>query len=103
MKNRRSFGVASAGWFTVLRPTERFAPSRLPNRVAISPGQSKGGKSPEQKALDHPDSQEATILSQTMRPSTRDHSFMRPALIVLAAIAIMWVLLSWLCSYGIWR
>jgi hypothetical protein len=41
--NHRGFSVGSAGWFTVLRPTYRFAASRLPAGFRHRSGQAKGG------------------------------------------------------------
>jgi hypothetical protein len=115
--NRRGFRMESAGWFTVLRPNTWFAAARLPGGLRYLVGQSKGAASPrahenptenptaapspgstsvpEQKALDHADSQETAIPSQIMKPGTQDHPLLRPALIVLAASAITSIFL-WL-------
>jgi hypothetical protein len=118
--NRRDFTVAPNGWFSILRPTGWFATIRLPGGFRYLVGQSKGTASPqahenptenpttapppeptsvpEQKALDHAGSQETAIPSQIMKPRTQDHRLMRPALIVLAAAAIRYILLWWLAN-----
>jgi hypothetical protein len=113
--NRREFSVTPNGLFTILKPTGWFATARLPGGFRYLVGQSKRTASlqahenstenptaafppkstfgPEQKAIDHADSQETAILSQSMIPSTHDHRLMRLALIVLAATAITWLFL----------
>jgi len=116
--NRRGFIVASAGWFTVLKPNTWFPASRLPGNFCSYAGQSKGIESPQahenptenpttaptpeitsvpdQNALDHVASQKTAIPLQIMIPSTHDHRLFRPALIILAAIAITWMFLWWI-------
>lgn len=111
--NRREFSVTPNGYFTVLRPTGWFSSVRLPggfryqiglseetefplaqeDATATSPSESTS--MPEQKALDHADSQQTAILSQSMIPSTQDHRLMRTALIILAAIVISYLILWW--------
>jgi hypothetical protein len=112
--NRREFAVTANGFFTVLKPTGWFSAARLPEGFRYLTGRSKGSAAPradenstaalpteptsvpELKALDHADSQETAMLSQSMIPSTHDHSPTRPALIVLAATAITAILLWWI-------
>jgi hypothetical protein len=116
--NRREFTVTPNGFFTILKSTGWFSTVPLPGGFRYRVGQSKGTASPqahenptenptaappleltsvpEQKALDHADSQETAILSQSMIPSTHDHRLMRPALIVVAATAITWIFLWWI-------
>jgi len=115
--NRREFSVTPNGYFTVLRPTGWFSSVRLPGgfryQIGLSeetefpqaqenPTQNPATASPteltyisEQKALDHADSQETAILSQTMKLSTPDHRLLRLALVVLAASAISYLILWW--------
>jgi hypothetical protein len=45
--NRRGFSVASAGYFTVLKPTGWFAASRLPGGFRYVGGQAKAIASPQ--------------------------------------------------------
>ena len=116
--NRRGFIVASAGWFSVLKPNTWFPASRLPGDFCSYADQSKGIASPQahenstenptttpppvstsvpdQNALDCAASQETAIPLQILIPSTQDHRLMRLALIVLAAIAITWMFLWWI-------
>jgi len=121
--NRREFSVTPNGYFTVLRPTGWFSSVRLPggyryqvdlserneyplahenpteNPATASPRESSSV--PEQKALDHADSQQTAILSQSIIPSTQDHRLMRTALIVLAAIVISYLILWW-APFALW-
>jgi hypothetical protein len=112
--NRREFDVTPNGYFTVLKSTGWFSAVRLPGGFRYLVGLSKGTaysqalenptaspppeliSVPVQKSLDHSGSLETAILSQSMIPSTQDHSLMRPVLIALAAIAISWILLWWI-------
>lgn len=111
--NRREFSVTPNGYFTVLRPTGWFSSVRLPggfryqvdlserneyplaheNPEAAPPSTSTFGS--EHKALDHTDSQQTAILSQSMVPSSHNYHLMRTALIVLAAIVISYLILWW--------
>jgi hypothetical protein len=113
--NRRDFAVTANGYFTILKPTGWFSAVRLPGGFRYLVGQSKGTGSPqadenptvsttaappagstfmpEQRGPDGADSQKTAIPLQFTSLSTPDHRLMRPALIVLAAIAISWILL----------
>jgi hypothetical protein len=113
--NRRDFAVTPNGYFSVLKPTRWFSAVPLPGGFRYLVGQSKETTSPlahenptenppaappprstfvlEQKPPDHAGSQEITIPLQFTSLSTHDHQLMRPALIVLAATAITWILL----------
>jgi hypothetical protein len=88
--NRRSFGIEPAGYFNVLRPSTRFIASHLQRRFPYLVRQSSATD------RDHADSQETAKPLQLMTPSTRDYRKLRPALIVLAAIAITLVGLWWI-------
>jgi hypothetical protein len=104
--NHRAFSVGSAGWFTVLRPNKWFATSRFRGSSHHLSGRSVGVAEPavpERKALNHANNPETTLVFQITELNEQDHHPMRLALIVLAAIAIMLVMLSWLCSYGVWH
>jgi hypothetical protein len=98
--NPRDFSGASAGYFTVLKPTGLFAASRLPGafrclrgqRMRLSP---QLNSAPKQKSSNHSDYEETTPRLQTIEPATHDHPLMRPALIVLGATAITSILLWW--------
>ena len=83
--NRRSFGIEPAGFFNVLRPNARFTASHLRRVFPYLPGQSKGT-----------DSQEAAKQLQIMTPGTHDRKILRSVSIVLAAIAITLIALSWI-------
>jgi hypothetical protein len=80
--NRRDFSVEPAGFFNVLRPNTRFIASHLQRRFPYLVRQSKGTETAEPLQL--------------LKPSTQDHGMLRPALIVLAAIAITLIALSWI-------
>jgi hypothetical protein len=88
--NRRGFNVEPAGYFNVLTPSKRFIASRLPIGFHYPLGQSKTTD------REHADSQETAKPLQIMQPSTRDRNILRSGLIVLAAIAITLVALSWI-------
>jgi len=85
--NRRGFSVGSAGEFTILKPNTWFPASRLPGRFRY-----RGNKSP----VRHADSRVMTVPPRILIPSTPDRPLMRPALVVLAAIAITSALLWWI-------
>jgi hypothetical protein len=120
--NRREFSVTPNGYFTVLRPTGWFSSVRLPGGYRYQVDLSERNEYPlahenptenpatafppestisEQKALDHADSQQTAILSQSIIPSTQDHRLMRTALIVLAAIVISYLILWW-APFALW-
>jgi hypothetical protein len=106
--NRRDFSAQLAGFYTLLKPTGWFSAMRLPGGFRYIGGQPKGPASqqvyenatsvPKQRIPSHAGSQEATILSQITAPSTHEHRLIRPALIVLAAIAMTSLLLWWIMS-----
>jgi hypothetical protein len=80
--NRRDFSIEPAGYFNVVKPSTRFVASHLQRRFPYLVRQSKGT------------GQETAL--QIMTPGTRDHGVLRPALIVLAAIAITLLALGWI-------
>jgi hypothetical protein len=97
---RRGFSVGTAGYFTgVLRPTSWFAASRLPDGARYFEHQSTWtatASAPGQRIPTHSRSQATTIPFQITEPDTKDRNLLRPALIVMAAIAITAVLLLWI-------
>ncbi len=93
MKHTR-FSIAPAGWFSVSVPSSRS--SRLTKRSShlyLQPQQQRDSKAT------HPQ----FTLSLATTTERRGHHLLRAAGITLAAASIMWILLSWLCSYGTWR
>lgn len=90
-RTRRKFSVATAGWFTVLKPDLRFPALRLRSGFRDSSSQSVGTI-----AVDHVDSRETANSLQIMMPAAADRRLMRPALIVLTAMMITLGLLLWI-------
>jgi len=100
--NRRGCSTESIGFYTVLRPNKWFAASRLPGSFHYLSSRFKGAAltpAPERKTPSQADSRETTIQSQIMNRSAQDHRLVRPALIVLAAIAIPLIFLWLLHAY----
>jgi hypothetical protein len=93
--NRRGFNVRPAGWFTVLNPAGWFAASRLPGGFRYLGGEPKRREPTFEPMQDQADSQETNLRLQTIEPGAHDHPLMRPALVVLGAIAITSLLLWW--------
>jgi len=113
--NRREFAVTQNGYFTILRPTGWFSATRLPGSTRYLAGKSREATSPQEleyptgnpattpppgsafapvrEAPFHADSRNTAMPLQFMSLTTQDHRLMRPALIVLAASAITWILL----------
>jgi hypothetical protein len=92
--NRRAFSVEPAGYFNVLRPSERFTASHPPGQFSYLPGQSKGTALP--LAYENPAT--AAPFELTSVPDQNDlgyHRPLRPALIVLAATALTLFLVWW--------
>lgn len=99
--NRRDFSVASAGYFTVLKPAGWFAASRLSGGFRYLGGQPEetapeSTSAPKQKAPYRASTEETAPRLQTIERNTHDHPLMRPALVVLGATAITSVLLWWI-------
>ena len=80
--NRRDFGIEPAGYFNVLRPSTRFVASHLQRSFPYLVRQSKGT--------------ETADPLQLLIPRTQGHGVLRPALIVLAAVAITLIALAWI-------
>jgi hypothetical protein len=85
---RRGFSVGTAGYFSVLKSSTWFPASRLPSTPYHLGDRYIGTAEPGSR---HPASS-----PQILAPAVRDHRFMRPALVVLAAVAIAWTLLWWM-------
>jgi hypothetical protein len=88
---RRGFSVGTAGWFAILKPNTWFPASRLPGTFRYRSSQSAGTT-----AIDHAGRLQTTIPPRIMIPSTPDRRLLRPALVLLAAMAITSALLWWI-------
>ncbi len=92
--NRRAFSVESAGYFNVLRPSERFTASHAPGQFGYLPGQSKGTAFPQT----YENSATVPSFGLVSVPDQNDlgyHRLLRPALIVLSATALTLFLVWW--------
>jgi hypothetical protein len=90
---RRGFTVGTAGWFNILGQPRWFAATRFPGPSRHHFGLSKAAQAPDQQALGHAGIPATVIPPRISLLSTRDRGWMRPALVVLAAIASAWLLL----------
>jgi len=84
---RRGFSFGSAGYFAVLKPNTWFPASRLPVPFRFRRSQSAGAS-----AIHQP----ATLPPNIMTLSPEHRGLLRPAMVVLAAIAITSTLLWWI-------
>jgi hypothetical protein len=84
---RRGFSVGSAGYFAVLKPNTWFPATRLP-----VPFHYRASQSAQVPALH----QEATLAPNIITLSVEPRGVVRPALVVLAAMAITSALLLWI-------
>jgi hypothetical protein len=92
--NRRGFSVEPAGYFNVLRPSERFTASHPPGQFRYLPGQSKGTAFPQ--SYENPTSApQFELMSVPDQNDLGYHRLLRPALIVLAATALTLFLVWW--------
>jgi hypothetical protein len=89
--NRRGFSVGSAGWFTVLRPNQWFPATRLPEGHRHISSQAMAVEASRGRV-----DTAVTAPPQITSLSSRDPGLVRPALTVLAAIAIASFLLWWI-------
>jgi hypothetical protein len=90
MKHTR-FSIAPAGWFSVSVPTRRSSRLTQHSRhLHLQPRQ------PYESKTTYPQ----FIFSQASTAERRNRHILCAAGIVLAAATTMWILLSWLCSYG---
>jgi hypothetical protein len=92
--NRRDFSVEPAGYFNVLRPSTRFTPPHVSGDFSYLPGQSKGTAFPQA----HENAATALPFELISVPDQNDLGYLRllrPALIVLAAIALTLFLVWW--------
>lgn len=81
---RRGFSFGTAGWFTVLKPNTWFPATRLPVSHRYRVGQSPLDISP------------AATAPKIITLPSEQRGIMRPALTILAAVAITWTLLWWI-------
>ena len=102
---RRESAVTQAGYFTVLKPAGGSSATRLPRSLHLvgQPGKTAVITAPDQKALDHDDSQEITIPLQIVSPSEGAPHLMRLLLIVLAAAAFTMSVLWWMTPNNPWH
>jgi len=114
--NRRDFSVTPNGYFTVLKPMGWFSTLPLPGGFRYLIGPPNGIPSPEafdnsmaapqlgtafvpgQANPNYADSQKTALPLQFTSLGTQDRHLTRPALIVVAAAAISWILL-WCTSH----
>jgi hypothetical protein len=94
--NRRSFNVEPAGYFNVLTPSKRFTPSHPPGRFSYLPGQSKGTANPAMAP------QFGSIPSR-YRNDPLYLRLLRPALLVVAALAVIYLFFWWVAGFPIPR
>lgn len=97
--NRRDFNVTPNGYFTVLKPAGWFAASRLPGGFRYLVGQAGAKVSPRPASAARQitsGGSETTLRLEVMEPIAHDHPLMRPALIVVTAVAITSFLLWWI-------
>ncbi len=97
--SHRGFSVATAGYFTVLKPDKWSAVSRQPGTLHTFTDRSKRAAStlaPEQRVLNGMNGQQATVDPAMMQLRTQDLSLKRAALIVSAAMTITSALLWWI-------
>lgn len=87
---RRGFNIASAGYFSVLKPNTWFPASRLTGRVHHSGARSRILSGP---ALE---TSSEIIAPRIITLNGHDRRFVRRGLIVLAAMAITSLLLLWI-------
>ncbi len=87
----RGFSVGSAGFFSVLKPNTWFPASRLRGSFRY-----RAGQTAEVPASDHANGGEMTAAPRIAIAGTQDRGLMRPALLVLAAMAITSGLLWWI-------
>jgi hypothetical protein len=94
---RRGFNVGTAGFFSgLLRPNTWFPATRLPGSLHHPGVGSKGSAHPEQRTLISASGRDTTLRFAALKRTAQDHPLLRPALIVLGAIAITSALLLWI-------
>lgn len=91
--SRRGFSVATAGWFTVLKPNTWFPATRLP-RTFPSPGiRMKGTR---QGAMSTSTLTGQTVRWAAMERSAEDRDRIRLASAIVGGLAITSVMLWWI-------
>ncbi len=93
--NRRSFNVQPAGYFNVMRPSTRFTPSRPPGDFRYLAGQSKGTAFPQVPPLE--------LIPSPYRNEPLYRRLLRPALLVLAALTLIYLFFWWIVGFPIPR
>lgn len=104
--NRREFSITQNGYFTILKSDGWFSTVTPPGGFRYLRGQSKGAASlpapASERRLNSPvgaASEQSTIQLQTIDSSSPRQTLIRPALIILAATALTWLLLLWCTSH----
>jgi hypothetical protein len=99
---RRDFSIEPAGYFNVLTPSKRFAPSHPPGEFHYLPGQSKETAFPQ--AHENPATPpQFELIPSPYRNDPLYLRLLRPVLLVLAAFALMYFLLWCLGGFPIPR
>jgi len=96
----RDFGIEPAGYFNVLRPSSRFIPAHPPGDFRYLASLYKGTEFPQVHVYPIATPQFGLIPSP-YRNDPVYHRLLRPALIVLAAIALTLFLLWWSAGFPI--
>ena len=99
---RRDFSIEPAGYFNVLRPSKRFAASHPPGEFHYLPGQSNEAaspQSPENPAIDP----QFELIPSPYRNDPLYLRLLRPVLLVLAALALIYLFFWWIGGFPIPR
>lgn len=91
--NRRDFSIEPAGYFNVLRPSKRFTPAHPPGQFSYLPDQSKGTTFPP--LYENPTAPQFGLIPLPDQNVQGYRRLLRPALVVLAAVALTLFLVWW--------
>jgi len=100
----RDFTIATAGFFTVVKPAARFVRSRLPEPFRDYLGRSPKtpakpeASTPERKAEIQTDDRELMSRLQIMPPAEQNSHLLRLILLVIVATALSWAAL-WMLGH----
>jgi hypothetical protein len=100
---RRDFSIEPAGYFNVLTPNTRFTPpSHPPGEFHYLPGQSKETAFPQ--AHENPATPpQFELIPSPYRNDPLYLRLLRPALLVLAALALIYLFFWWIAGFPIPR
>jgi len=98
----REFGIAPAGYFNVLRPSARFTPTHPPGDFRYLASLFKGTAFPQVHVIP------ATAPKFALIPSPYQNDplylrLLRPALLVLAALALIYLFFWWTAGFPLPR